>query len=122
MWFWVLLIGLIGLGVYFGFTLRDIWRAAKRLFLQAGKLGEVASTISIPVRDLIPVTDVYDDPARRRAAREDRRRIRAERASRRNRRLNAARGRWEAIDETSFESIGSTERERARAQVKERRR
>lgn len=118
MWLWVLIVGLIGLGIYLGVTLRDVWRSGKKLAHQAGELSQVAAAFSLPIRDLSDIGDVYADPARLAAARADRRRIRALRAEQRRRRLAGARGRWEDLNETSFDSIGPQERERARERVK----
>lgn len=120
MWVWVLIIGLIALAIYLGFTVRDIWRSLKRLTRQAGEFGRAVSSFSVSSdREITPIGDVYEDPARLEEARRDRRRISEVRAQARRRRLNQATGRWDDITEDSFTSIGPEERERARKRVDE---
>ncbi|WP_276786196.1 hypothetical protein [Trueperella bernardiae] len=118
MWFWILLIGLTALAVYLGYTLRDVWRSAKRLGTRFGELSRVADAMTAPERERPPLGDLYADPERVREAREQRRRIRAERTELRRCNLAAARERWDELDETSFDSIGPEARERARQRVK----
>lgn len=120
MWFWILLIGLVVLGLYLASNLRDLWHAAKRLGAQFGELSRVADALSVPERERPPLADLYSDPERVREAREQRRRIRIERGQRRRRSLAGARGRWARLDDSAFDSIGPQARERARLRVQER--
>ncbi len=120
MWLWVLIIGLIGLGIYLAFTIRDIWRALKRLYSQVREFNSTISNFSsFEERAIEPIGDVYEDPSRLEDALLDRRRISQVRADARRRRLNEATGRWETMTDDSFDSIGPEERERARKYVEE---
>lgn len=118
MWVWVLIIGLVGLGIYLSFTLRDIWHSLKRLYGQVEEFSEAFSNFSPPSdRAVEPISDVYGDPTRLEYARRDRIRISEVRATARRRRFDQATGRWEEITDASFSSIGPEERERARTRV-----
>ncbi|MDP9805461.1 hypothetical protein J2S70_000043 [Trueperella bonasi] len=120
MWLWVLLFGLVGLGIYLGVTLREIWNSLKGLGVEAGRFSAAIREVTIPASEPHrSVESVYDDPARIKDARADRRRISEVRARARRRRFNHATQRWESTTDGSFSAISRAERDRARQRMKE---
>ncbi len=113
---WLILgVGLLALLAYLIHNGIKIWRSLKSLGSASRAFGAALSEFSDERhRELADISNVYEDPSRLVAAREDRDRLRSDREIARRRRLNSAIERWDSAADSDFERFDADHREAAR--------